>query len=189
MVKKTLYFGNPAKLSLKLRQLVIKRVMLDGREDVMSRPIEDIGVVIVDNPQITFTSGVVDALLANNCAVVTCDGRHMPAGLLLPLNGNTVQNERFRQQISASIPLLKQLWQQTVRRKIKNQAIVLEACLGESHPCMHVWADCVKSGDSENMEARAAAYYWKCMYAAIDGFARGRDGMPPNNLLNMGMPY
>ena len=64
MVKKTLYFGNPAKLSLKLRQLVIKRVMLDGREDVMSRPIEDIGVVIVDNPQITFTSGVVDALLA-----------------------------------------------------------------------------------------------------------------------------
>ncbi len=186
MVKKTLYFGNPAKLSLKLRQLVIKRVMLDGHEDVMSRPIEDIGVVIVDNPQITFTSGVVDALLANNCAVVTCDGRHMPAGLLLPLNGNTVQNERFRQQISASIPLLKQLWQQTVRRKIKNQAIVLEACLGESHPCMHVWADCVKSGDSENMEARAAAYYWKCMYAAIDGFARGRDGMPPNNLLNYG---
>lgn len=186
MIKKTLYFGNPARLSLRLQQLVIKRPLPDGREDAVTRPIEDLGVVIIDNPQITFTSGVVDALLANNCAVVTCDGKHMPAGLLLPLNGNTIQNERFRKQISASVPLLKQLWQQTVKCKIKNQAVILETCLGEKHPCMHRWVDDVKSGDSENMEARAAAYYWKCMYAAVDGFTRGRDGLPPNNLLNYG---
>ena len=186
MIKKTLYFGNPARLSLKLQQLVIKRPLPGGGEDTATRPIEDLGVVIIDNPQITFTSGVVDALLANNCALVTCDGKHMPAGLLLPLNGNTIQNERFRKQISASAPLLKQLWQQTVKCKIKNQAVILETCLGEKHPCMHRWVDDVKSGDSENMEARAAAYYWKCMYAAVEGFTRGRDGLPPNNLLNYG---
>ena len=185
-MKKTLYFGNPARLSLKLQQMVIKRQLPEGGEQVDTRPIEDLGVVIIDNTQITFTSGIIDALLANNCAIVTCDNRHMPAGLMLPLNGHTIQNERFRQQISASVPLLKQMWQQTVKCKIKNQALTLESCLKEKHQCMHRWADDVKSGDSENMEARAAAYYWKCMYAAIDGFTRGRDGMPPNNLLNYG---
>lgn len=87
MIKKTLYFGNPARLSLRLQQLVIKRPLPGGGEDAVTRPIEDLGVVIIDNPQITFTSGVIDALLANNCALVTCDNRHMPAGLLLPLNG------------------------------------------------------------------------------------------------------
>ena len=186
MIKKTLYFGNPARLSLRMQQLVIKKPLPDGEEQVNTRPIEDLGIVVIDNPQVTLTSGIIDALLANNCALVTCDSRHMPMGLLLPLNGNTVQNERFRRQISASVPLLKQLWQQTVKSKIKNQACALETCLGEKHPCMHRWAEDVKSGDSENMEARAAAYYWKCMYAAIDGFTRGRDGLPPNNLLNYG---
>lgn len=186
MIKKTLYFGNPARLSLHMRQLVIRRKLPDGVEQESTRPIEDIGVLIIDNQQITFTSGVIDAMLANNCAVVTCDSRHMPAGLLLPLNGHIIQNERFRDQISASLPLLKQLWQQTVKCKIKNQAITLEACLGEKHRCMHRWVEEVKSGDTDNMEARAAAYYWKCMYASIDGFSRGRDGMPPNNLLNYG---
>lgn len=186
MIKKILYFGNPARLSLKLGQLVIKRQSPGGGEQEDTRPIEDLGAVIIDNPQVTFTSGIMDALLANNCAVVTCDSRHMPSGLLLPLDGHTTQSERFREQISASVPLLKQLWQQTVKCKIKNQALALEKCLGEKHPCMHRWADDVKSGDTGNMEARAAAYYWKCMYSAIDGFVRGRDGIPPNNLLNYG---
>lgn len=186
MIKKILYFGNPARLSLRLGQLVIKRKSPDGGEQEDTRPVEDLGAVIIDNPQVTFTSGIIDALLANNCAVVTCDSRHMPSGLFLPLDGHTTQSERFREQISASVPLLKQLWQQTVKCKIKNQACILEKCIGEKHPCMHRWSDDVKSGDAGNMEARAAAYYWKCMYLAIDGFVRGRDGIPPNNLLNYG---
>ena len=120
MIKKILYFGNPARLSLRLGQLVIKRKSPDGGEQEDTRPVEDLGAVIIDNPQVTFTSGIIDALLANNCAVVTCDSRHMPSGLFLPLDGHTTQSERFREQISASVPLLKQLWQQTVKCKIKN---------------------------------------------------------------------
>ena len=188
MIKKTLYFGNPAYLSLRSGQIVISRPgnKDDKNTNEVTRPIEDIGVVIIDNSRITITSGLLETLLENNCAVITCDSCHMPTGLLLPLYGNTIQNERFRQQLSASEPLKKQLWQQTIKCKIINQARVLEECLKDSHRCMYVWANDVRSGDVDNMEARAAAYYWKNMYSAVEGFYRGREGVPPNNLLNYG---
>lgn len=195
MIKKTLYFGNPVYLSLRNAQLVIKLPEVVKNESLpdtfkqqseIMKPIEDIGVVVLDNKQITITSGVLEALLENNSAVITCDSRSMPVGLMLPLYGNTTQNERFRYQLNASVPLKKQLWQQTIRMKINNQASVLQACKNEEVKCMRVWADNVKSGDPENLEARAAAYYWKGMFADIDGFTREREGVPPNNLLNYG---
>ena len=194
MIKKTLYFGNPAYLSLRDAQLVIKLPEVVKNDTLpehfkqkaeVTKPIEDIGVIVLDNKQITVTSGLLEALLENNCAVITCDSRSMPVGLMLPLYGNTTQNERFRHQLGASLPLMKQLWQQTVKVKIENQAAVLKKCAKEEIRCMKVWASEVKSGDSDNMEARAAAYYWKNLFS-IDGFTRDRDGIPPNNLLNYG---
>lgn len=140
---------------------------------------------MLDNKQITITSGVLEALLENNCAVITCDSKSMPVGLMLPLYGNTTQNERFRHQLGASLPLMKQLWQQTIKAKIENQTVVLHECAGEEIKCMKVWAADVKSGDSDNLEARAAAYYWKNLFK-IEGFTRDREGIPPNNLLNYG---
>lgn len=195
MIKKTIYFGNPAYLSLRDKQLVIKFPEVEKSESIpdsfkkrseVTKPIEDLGVVVLDNKQITVTSGVLEALLENNCAVIICDSKKMPVGLMLPLYGNTTQNERFRKQIEASLPLKKQLWQQTIRIKINNQASVLFDCTGREMRCMRVWANDVRSGDPDNLEARAAAFYWKNLFAMIDGFTRDREGVPPNNLLNYG---
>ena len=183
MIKQTQYFGNPAYLSLKDRQLVIR---LPDNNQSVTRPIEDIGVVIIDNKQITLTSGLIEALLANNCALITCDSSHLPVGLMLPLCGNTTQSERFRHQLSASLPLKKQLWQQTISQKIANQAQVLKVCFGVEVGNMLSWSKNVKSGDSDNLEARAAAYYWRNMFDDEDVFIRDREGEPPNNLLNYG---
>lgn len=192
MIKRTLYFGNPAYLSLRNWQLIIQLPdvaknaslpQLIKDEAVRSIPIEDIGVVVLDNRQITITQGVLEALLDNNCAVISCDSNRMPAGLLLPLCGNTTQNERFREQIAASQPLLKQLWQQTVQAKIANQAATLSQCRGTEVRNMMRWSEDVRSGDPDNLEARAAVYYWANMF---DDFKRDRDGEPPNNLLNYG---
>lgn len=194
MIKKTLYFGNPVYLSLKNAQLVIKLPEIVKNDSLpenfkqyseITKPIEDIGIIVLDNNRITITSGVLEAMLENNCAIITCNSKSMPIGLLLPLYGNTTQNERFRQQLDASLPLMKQLWQQTVKVKIENQAAVLKNCTGEEIRCMKVWAADVKSGDSDNLEARAAAYYWKNLFK-IEGFTRDREGIPPNNLLNYG---
>ncbi len=195
MIKKTLYFGNPAYLSLHNNQLVIKlpEVELNAslsecfkEKQILTKPIEDIGVVVLDNKQITITSSAIEALLENNTSVITCNSKGMPVGLMLPLYGNTVQNERFREQLAASLPLKKQLWQQTIKIKIANQHQVLEKCLHKPFKCMEVWAIEVKSGDSDNLEARAAAFYWKTLFSHINGFTREREGMCPNNLLNYG---
>lgn len=188
MIKRTIYIGNPAYLSLSSRQMIIRRLSTDvtGEDIAGSIPVEDIGVVVIDNRQVTITSGLIDALLENNVALISCDRRSLPTGLMLPLCGHTIQNERFRCQLSASLPLQKQLWQQTIQMKITNQAACLAYSTGERHENMTIWAAKVKSGDSDNMEARAAAYYWKKLFPIMPGFTREREGMPPNNLLDYG---
>jgi len=156
------------------------------QESIVTIPIEDIGVVILDHKQITITQGLIEKLLENNCALITCDSNRMPVGLMLPLAGNTTQTERFGDQINASVPLKKQLWQQTVQAKIENQAYVLDKMAGAIIKNMNAWAADVKSGDPDNYEARAAVYYWANLFPSIQGFSRNRDGIPPNNLLNYG---
>lgn len=195
MIKKTLCFSNPIYLSLRNGQLVLhlpkvqsnKNLPLTFKESAeRTIPIEDIGVVLLDNTRITITSGALEALLKNNCAVITCDSKSMPIGMMLPLIGNTLQNERFRHQLEASLPLKKQLWQQTVKQKIANQAIVLQRNTNAECGCFTKWINEVRSGDPDNIEARAAAYYWKNLFPDIPNFVRNREGTPPNNLLNYG---
>lgn len=179
MIKRVLCFENPARLSLKLAQMVVEL-----QDVTRTLPIEDIGVVILDHKQITITHALIDALLANNVAIVTSNDKHLPVGLMLPLDGNTLQSERFRAQIDASEPLKKQMWQQTIVAKILGQAHVLGTQLIE-HNNMLKWAKDVRSGDTDNMEARAAAFYWRNMFEK-DAFIRDPQGLPPNNLLNYG---
>lgn len=192
MIKRTLYFGNPAYLSRKNDQLVVRLPEVDKnnslpesfkREAQATIPIEDIGVVILDEQRLVITQGLIEALIENNVALITCDKTHLPTGLMLNLVGNTLQSARFRTQIDASQPLAKQLWQQTVKVKITNQALLLKR-FGRNADNMLKWARDVKSGDPENLEARAAAYYWKNLFPEIEDFRREREGPAPNNLLN-----
>jgi CRISP-associated protein Cas1 len=195
MIKRTLCFSNPAYLSLRNSQLVVSLPEVEKNNSLpesfksaekITIPIEDIGVIVLDHKQITITQGVLESLLENNCAVITCDSNHLPVGLLLPLCGNTTQNERFRNQLESSLPLQKQLWQQTVQAKIRNQAILLKKKRGAENKNMLAWANDVKSGDADNLEARAAVYYWRNLFPDIPEFTRDRNGIPPNNILNYG---
>lgn len=182
MIKRTLFFGNPAYLSTKNEQLV---VTFPDKETVpRTIPIEDIGVVVLENQQITITNGVLDKLVNNKVAIISCNGQHLPVGLLLPLNGHTEQTERIRDQIQASLPLKKNLWQQTIGAKIRNQAALL-AEKGVPVQKLNHLAKSVQSGDATNNEAQAAAYYWQNLFQ-LPGFNRHQSGIPPNNLLNYG---
>lgn len=183
MIKRTLVFSNPAYLSLRNSQLVIAFTDKDKAERTV--PIEDIGVLLLENQQITITHGCISELLQNNVAIISCDASHMPIGLILPLDGGSTQTERFRYQIEASQPLKKQLWQQTIQQKIYNQARVLDT-LGFDVDNMYRWSRSVRSGDPDNFEARAAAYYWQTIFSRHMDFNRHRAGEAPNNLLNYG---
>ncbi|MCC5917482.1 MAG: type II CRISPR-associated endonuclease Cas1 [Cryomorphaceae bacterium] len=182
MIKRTLFFGNPAYLSTKNEQLVV--AFPNGDQEGVNVPIEDIGVLVLENAQITVSNKLLEKLVYNNVAVFHCNSQHLPIGMLMPLSGHSEHSERLRYQLDASLPLKKNLWQQTVQAKIRNQAGHLTL---REVPCkrMYGWTKEVMSGDSQNHEARAAAFYWQNIFPIPD-FNRNRGGVPPNNLLNYG---
>lgn len=182
MIKRTLFFGNPAYLSTKHKQLVIK--FPEEEKEKRTVPIEDIGVIVLENPRITITTGAIAKLVENKTAIITCNQQHFPNAFLQPLVGHTEQTERIKHQLNASLPLKKNLWQQTVSAKIENQAAHLKLRDKNSKKLIR-WSKEVRSGDTGNHEAIAAAHYWQNIFD-IDGFSRFRKGIPPNNLLNYG---
>lgn len=180
MIKRTLYIENQARLYTKNEQLC-----MDFDDTSKKVPIEDIGILILDNSHISITQFSIFKLLENNVAVLWCDPKHHPLGLLLPLYTNSTFTENLRIQLETSVPLKKQAWKQTVQAKIRNQAALLKLQNKAYEPLMH-WALEVNSGDSRNLEARAAHYYWQQLFSGLDDFNRGQFEDPPNNLLNYG---
>jgi CRISPR-associated protein Cas1 len=182
MIKRTLYFGSAHQLTTQHLQLVCT-----SRETGETRtiPIEDIGFVVLDHFELYISPPAIEQLLAHNVALIYCDAKHYPQGLLLPLDSHSVQAERFRAQIKASQPRQKQLWQQTIVAKIENQAALLGQ-LGKDDTALRALAKQVQSGDSSNREAQAARRYWASLFAELPAFARDRYGLPPNHLLNYG---
>ncbi|GLB52336.1 CRISPR-associated endonuclease Cas1 [Neptunitalea chrysea] len=183
MIKRTLFFGNPAYLSTKNEQLVVN--FPEEEKLPATVPIEDLGFVVLEHPQITITNGLMAKLVQNKTAVIGCDRQHLPCSFLQPLTGHSEQTERFRYQLNASIPLKKNLWQQTIAAKISNQAAHLIE-RGYNAKKLQRWANEVRSGDAENHEAIAAAYYFQHLFSHLPEFSRNQKGVAPNNLLNYG---
>ncbi len=180
MIKQTLMFQNPASLSLRNGQIVIS---IKGSDNEVTRPIEDVGVVIIENQMVKITVPLLNALSDNNVAVIFCDGHAMPRSMLMTLDGNSTQQESYRCQTEATAPTKKRVWKQIVESKIRNQSALLLKLGKDGNQLKPLYMN-VKSGDSDNREGAAARIYWKLLFG--DGFVRGREGMPPNNLLNYG---
>ncbi|MCD8285366.1 MAG: type II CRISPR-associated endonuclease Cas1 [Prevotellaceae bacterium] len=180
MIKQTLFFSTPVSLSLKYNQIVIR---FEDADKTVTRAIEDVGVVIVENQMVRLTVPLLNALTSNNVAVVFCDSKFMPSSMLMPLDANAVQQEVQRFQVDASLPTKKRIWKEIVECKIRNQASLLDILGRDGSVLKPYWSN-VLSGDSDNREGAAAKVYWKQMYG--QGFVRDRDGDAPNSLLNYG---
>ena len=178
MLKKSLLLENKASISTKNLQLVIKT---ETRESTI--PIEDIGYLVIDHPEIYLSIPALNLLIDNNTAVIICNTNHLPNGMFLNLNSHHIQQEIFKNQINASAPLKKQLWQQTITEKITNQGILLQKITSKNNN-FEFLASKVLSGDSANMEGVAANFYWKSFFE--HNFKRERFGDYPNNFLNYG---
>lgn len=187
MIKKTIAFSSKVQLSYKLQQLVIKRENpVTGIAETVTRPIEDIGIIVIESEQVSLSSYLISRLLENNVGIIFCDAKHMPANMILPLQANTLQSEKSIAQIQASAPLKKQLWQQTISAKILNQGAVLNKVMGLNVGNMIKWSASVRSGDPENLEGRAAAYYWRNMFSDSEKFRRDKDG---DDIINVFLNY
>lgn len=184
MIKRTLYFGNPCYLKKKDMQLHIEFPEKDNKP-ATSVPIEDIGILILDNPHITLTNAILAELNQHNVAVLSCNAQHLPYGLMLPMFSHHAFTEKMYQQLESSLPLKKNLWQQTIVAKIGNQAAVLRS-MGIDDGKMHYYIRLVKSGDPQNVEGRAAAYYWEKLFDENAQFTRNSSGDGTNAMLNYG---
>lgn len=181
MLKRTILLENKTSVSLKNLQLVIKTEL---RESAI--PAEDVGYLVIDHPQVFISIPAMNLLIDNNAAIIVCGNNHLPNGMFLNLNSHHIQQEIFRNQMEATMPLKKQLWQQTAMEKIKNQGILLEKITGERNSLEYL-ASKVLSGDTSNMEGVAANLYWKDYFKCCDiQVKRERFGNFPNNFLNYG---
>lgn len=180
MIKQTLMFTSPVHLSLKNHQLVI-----DFKEEKASvtRPIEDIGFVVIEHPQVSITVPVLNELAENNVSVIFCDEKKMPKTMLMTLEGNSTLQESYKFQIEASTPTKKNIWKQLVESKIRNQAVLLDK-VGKQGDVLKPFYMNVKSGDTDNREGVAAKEYWRLLFD--EDFKRKPEGETPNNLLNYG---
>jgi len=178
MLKKTVLVEKKSKITCKNLQLIIKN---DTREGTI--PIEDIGFVVIDNPEVYISITAMNYLVQNNASVIICNTSHLPNGMFLNLNSHHIQQEIFRMQTEASLPLKKQLWQQTIKEKITNQGLLLKSITKQDNSFSFL-ASKVLSGDTSNMEAVAANFYWKSFFET--DFKRERFGDYPNNFLNYG---
>jgi len=178
MLKKSILIEKKSKISCKNLQLVIKSELREA-----TIPIEDIGFIVIDNPQVYISITAMNLLIDNNASIIICNTSHLPNGMFLNLNSHHVQQEIFKKQLAASVPLKKQLWQQTIIEKIKNQGILLKT-ITKSKNNFEFLASKVLSGDTTNMEAVAANFYWKSFLE--HDFKRKRFGDYPNNFLNYG---
>jgi len=170
----------PARLRVEHAQLVIER---DGQPAV-TVPIADLAVLIVSHPQVSFTHAVISTLAEAGGAFVTCDQKHLPVAMLLPLQAHFLQAERFARQARASRPVCKRLWQQIVRAKIRAQSRLLAELHGDDRG-LDVLVSLVRSGDPINVEAQAARRYWPALFADPN-FRRERAFDDQNRLLNWG---
>ncbi len=180
MIRKTVEFSTPGtRLSVANCQLVVDRPDLPKT----TLPIEDLGVVIVDDIRATYTQSVFLKLLEAGATVMVTGRDHLPVGMMLPLDAHHFQTERHRAQVETGAPVRKQTWQVIVRAKIKQQAAVLAHFTGE-HGGLVPMARRVRSGDPENIEAQAAQRYWPRLFGKA--FRRDREAAGINALLNYG---
>ena len=180
MLKKTVEFATPGtRLSVALKQLVIER----PSHPKATLPIEDLGVVIVDDARASYTQAVFIELLEAGATIMVTGRNHLPAGMMLPLDAHHVQTERHRAQVEASVPLKKRLWQALVSAKIALQGDILTQ-FTDADGGLGPMSKRVKSGDTDNLEAQAAQRYWPLLFGKA--FRRDRDAEGVNALLNYG---
>ena len=181
MLKRTLVFSNPMILSLKNQQLVI--AYRDSPDESRTVPIEDVGVVLLENQQSFITLPLLNALVDNEVQVVVCNSKGMPNAMINGMNTNNLQGETLRNQIACGEVLKKQLWKQVVEAKIKNQASLLNS-IGEEGNVLKPFYTNVRSGDLDNREGIAARIYFQRLFG--DNFIRDRDLPGINAMLNYG---
>lgn len=177
MSYRNIVIRNPAKLSTRNEQLVIKQ------DEEVAIPLEDISTITLEDPAITLTHALLGKCTENHVEIIVCDQKYMPSGILQPFHRHSRQQTVLEMQLGLHKPFKKRIWQNIIIRKIENQARCLELLhLGEEAEKLYVISKSVESGDGTNREAYAAKLYFELIFGT--GFQRREE-----NIFNISLNY
>jgi CRISPR-associated protein Cas1 len=154
------------------------------QEETAYVPFQDIAVIVLDHREITLTHPVLSACAEYGIALYATGDSHQPTGVMLPFLPHSRTTRMLRKQLGLSRPTAKQLWAAIVRRKIENQATCLKLSDKPGVERMQSYARRVRSGDPENLEGQAAAFYFARLFGA--GFYRNDEARWTNAALDYG---
>ena len=178
MVWRSVMISRPARLRREHYSLAI------DQEETACVPFEDIAVIVLDHREITLTHPVLSACAEYGIGLYATGDNHQPAGVMLPFLSHSRTTRMLRKQLGISRPVVKQIWAAIVRRKIENQAASLKLRDKPGVERMQSYARRVRSGDPENLEGQAAAFYFAQLFGA--GFYRGDQARWANAALDYG---
>ena len=156
--------------------------LVETDEGLVRLAFEDIAYLVLDTPQASLTSALLARFAETGVLVVACDGKHLPTGALLPLQGHFRQVQTLRAQLAVTDGLRKRLWQRLVRGTIANLGRALETLGHAAGRGLQAMAERVQPGDPDNLEAQAARKHFSKLFAAFR--RRREDGDVRNAMLN-----
>jgi CRISPR-associated protein Cas1 len=159
--------SRPAKLRREHYSLAIEQ------DETAFVPFEDIAVIVLNHREITLTHPVLSACAEYGIGLYATGHNHQPAGVFLPFLRHSRTTRMMRLQLNITRPAAKQAWAGVVRRKIENQAACLRLCGKNGVDRLESYARRVRSGDPDNLEAQAAAFYFAQLFG--QGFQRAEE--------------
>lgn len=158
MVWRSVMISSPAKLRREHFSLAIEQ------DQTAFVPFEDIAVIVLNHREITLTHPVLSACAEYGIGLYATGSNHQPAGVFLPFLLHSRTTRMMRLQLNVSKPVAKQAWASVIRRKIENQAECLRLAGKKGKDRLDSYARRVRSGDPDNLEAQAAAFYFSQLF-------------------------
>lgn len=159
MAFRNIYIENDVQMKIKNEQLVIKKEELES-----TMPLEDINSICIESQRSNITTYALRKFIEHDIIVYVCDEKHLPTGVLVGMNNYSRQLKNIRKQVEMPKPLMKRIWQNIIKIKILNQAECLRQLDKGGAELLEKMSCSVNSGDTENVEARAANFYFRCLF-------------------------
>ena len=161
---RSVMISRPARLRREHFSLAIEQ------EQTVYVPFEDIAVILLNHREINLSHPVLSACAEYGIGLYATGSNHQPSGVFLPFLSHSRTTRLMRKQLDIAKPLAKQAWANIVRRKIENQAKCLHVAGRKGVDRLESYARRVRSGDVDNLEGQAAAFYFAQLFG--QGFFR-----------------
>lgn len=177
MAFRNIFIGNPVDLTIKNERLLVKQ------DKDYFIPLEDINSIVIESNAVNISTYTLAKLIQHKVAIIICDEKHLPCGMITPIFQHSRPLKVIKKQLSISKPLMKKMWQSIIKQKILNQSKCLSLSQFNGAEKLSGMSARVLSGDTSNVEAQAAGFYFRCLFG--NKFTRDIDCLA-NAALNYG---